>query len=726
MIGVPGSGWWIGVVEDRIDPLKLGRCKVRIFGHQTENKENLATEDLHWAHPMYPLNDSNPYSPKEGDTVVGVFLDGEDSQFPLMMGVLPKIPAQEENAAFGFNDPRTAAQLRSAPVKPGVFGETAGRYPRVIDEPTTPRAARGESLNKSQFKQKQDKVIRGSPEAVRSPGTVYPYNKVYESESGHLFEFDDTPGQERINLYHRNGSYKEFYSTGDTVEKAEKNRSDIIRENCTVYVGKNLTFIVKGDVSYLVDGDFSVSCKNFNLSAKQKVGSSSGSTTSISAKSSAQISAGSSLAAQSKTTTSIQAGTSLSMESKGGDASLTAGTNCNISAKAKGSFSAKGALALSSSSVANLNGPLVKIGKGGGGGGGGGGSGGGGLPGGGVINGALDSSLLSSIAKTASESLSAVAGSFFSSVGGLANSLTEGLSSISGSDLFSSLSSTLSNGISFGDIAGFDFGNIKSFSDLAGKIGDLTDSFDFSNLADSLNGVLGDSLGSIFDSDSLNGFDGLLNSLGDKIQGLDGFQDILSSNDLFKQAKGLFEVGMEIKNVINNPISALSKLGGAADILGQFGGSGAGGGFIDKLVGNVEKVSSFLRQNNIADTFQDIANTLMNSNSVSSDLARIITPVFDDFVGEAKTAFLSKMPSGVQGLAAVMNRVEDGLLSNSSVKRTIIDIIQEGTSSRLTTAQIQSSVSDFLGQTFASAVQTELDASPITYFNLQQATMRRA
>ena len=31
--------WWQGVVEDRYDPLKLGRCRVRILGHHTDNKE---------------------------------------------------------------------------------------------------------------------------------------------------------------------------------------------------------------------------------------------------------------------------------------------------------------------------------------------------------------------------------------------------------------------------------------------------------------------------------------------------------------------------------------------------------------------------------------------------------------------------------------------------------------------------------------------------------------
>ena len=31
--------WWQGVVEDRIDPLMLGRCRVRILGYHTDDKK---------------------------------------------------------------------------------------------------------------------------------------------------------------------------------------------------------------------------------------------------------------------------------------------------------------------------------------------------------------------------------------------------------------------------------------------------------------------------------------------------------------------------------------------------------------------------------------------------------------------------------------------------------------------------------------------------------------
>ena len=38
--------WWSGVVEDRDDPEKLGRCRVRIFGWHTDDVQLLPTNVL--------------------------------------------------------------------------------------------------------------------------------------------------------------------------------------------------------------------------------------------------------------------------------------------------------------------------------------------------------------------------------------------------------------------------------------------------------------------------------------------------------------------------------------------------------------------------------------------------------------------------------------------------------------------------------------------------------
>jgi len=106
--GLNGFVWWVGVVEDRQDPLKLGRCKVRIFGWHSEDIQKVPTDLLPWSQAMMPLNNTNPYTPKESDVVVGFFLDGDNAQTPVMMGVLPGIPLNKSNPQQGFNDQRSA------------------------------------------------------------------------------------------------------------------------------------------------------------------------------------------------------------------------------------------------------------------------------------------------------------------------------------------------------------------------------------------------------------------------------------------------------------------------------------------------------------------------------------------------------------------------------------------------------------------------------------------
>jgi hypothetical protein len=97
----------------------------------------------------------------------------------------------------------------------------------------------------------------------------YPYNHVRETESGHLFEADDTPGAERIKESHRAGTYYEVFPDGSKVEK-------IVRDNFTVIVGHDkvniqgsaivtiegdCNFYTKGNFTQQVDGDYNLLVK---------------------------------------------------------------------------------------------------------------------------------------------------------------------------------------------------------------------------------------------------------------------------------------------------------------------------------------------------------------------------------------------------------------------------------------------------------------------------------
>lgn len=150
--------WWIGVVEDRVDPLNLGRCKVRIFGSHTDNLQEIPTADLPWATPIYPVNDSRSFStPMEGDYVFGFFMDGTSSQAPAMLGVFPAIPQKEPDEETGKGFTATAKYVNSQiseenAVKPIVYTDTPAMKPVRVGKPTTQATAytyKGTGIEKS-------------------------------------------------------------------------------------------------------------------------------------------------------------------------------------------------------------------------------------------------------------------------------------------------------------------------------------------------------------------------------------------------------------------------------------------------------------------------------------------------------------------------------------------------------------------------------------------------
>lgn len=260
--------FWVGVVEDRQDPLKLGRCRVRIFGHHSENKNLVPTEKLMWAHPLLPVNNTTPYAPKEGDNVIGFYMDGEERQFPVMMGVTPNIPISRKNNKYGFSDPRTTDQIQNSPYKP--FEEKT-RYPRVLDEPSTPRVARNENIEKSQHQTKRDQQLTPTNitfDDVKNFQAKYPYNRVIETESGHLLELDDTPNKERIHIFHRSGSYFEIFDNGDVVIKSVHDKREVVVKDWNVYIGENATINIDGKATISVADNCKIeSGKNIQISA---------------------------------------------------------------------------------------------------------------------------------------------------------------------------------------------------------------------------------------------------------------------------------------------------------------------------------------------------------------------------------------------------------------------------------------------------------------------------
>ena len=235
-MGRNGFVWFVGVVEDRNDPEYLGRVRVRAVGFHTDDKIKLPTIDLPWAQVILPVTSagisglgSSPAALVEGSWVFGYFRDAEMAQQPMIVGSVTGYPIELANTSKGFYDPngvypkykdevdtnRLAVNLKDSDgneINPHL-SLTLRRATRITGVATadfnTVTAADGSSMAPD------DGDTWNQPEIPYN--AVYPYNKVFESESGHIKEYDDTAGAERILERHRTGTSYEIDADGNQV-----------------------------------------------------------------------------------------------------------------------------------------------------------------------------------------------------------------------------------------------------------------------------------------------------------------------------------------------------------------------------------------------------------------------------------------------------------------------------------------------------------------------------
>jgi len=224
-LGQEGLIWFIGKVEDREDPLMLGRVKVRAYHYHTENKALMPTAELPWALIMMPpTNPSHnkvglsPNGLTVGSTVLGFFMDGQDANQPVVMGTVHGIP---ENNTSKHDVAEPAREINN------ISKEYDSKEPKSAYDAT------------------------------------YPYNKVFRTEGGHVVEFDDTPGKERINIFHKSGTYTEVDKDGRKVDKVVDNYFEIILKNQTVHI--------KGNYDVFVDGVTTFTCEQVNMTGNLRV-----------------------------------------------------------------------------------------------------------------------------------------------------------------------------------------------------------------------------------------------------------------------------------------------------------------------------------------------------------------------------------------------------------------------------------------------------------------------
>lgn len=136
--------------------------------------------------------------------------------------------------ANGYYTGTQYAETASGPTKGFVDPTNSLPFTEYRGNPSTHVNARGFNSNLEQSKlfAKDDGRMTGIP-AAGDIGTFgepelaaapqYPYNTTYATKSGHLMEFDDTPGSERINIEHKSGTGIEMFTDGSLVERSKGN-----------------------------------------------------------------------------------------------------------------------------------------------------------------------------------------------------------------------------------------------------------------------------------------------------------------------------------------------------------------------------------------------------------------------------------------------------------------------------------------------------------------------
>ena len=324
---------YYGVVESRADPKQLGRVRVRVLGIHTEDKVQLPTADLPWATVLSHdgANSGLGTTPSffvEGTWVLVGFFD-DHMQEPYIIGGLPGIPSTKSSnyATEGFTDPNNTypVAINVSDVHENARGSITALSPAARD------SIRKVSIPSADFDGFEIATVGSNLAVAQSNGgtfdeplvvngtykPTYPNNHVYNTESGHLLEFDDTTDQKRIAITHSAGSYQEYSNDGtyvshvvskmfeivssdksslcegdviETIDKSLKlkvNRLGASGNNYDIEIGEGANFNimvrsgslnmnVNGNVNIFSNDDINMSCDNFRVDASNKVTISSG------------------------------------------------------------------------------------------------------------------------------------------------------------------------------------------------------------------------------------------------------------------------------------------------------------------------------------------------------------------------------------------------------------------------------------------------------------------
>ena len=214
-----------GIVKDINDPEKLGRVQVNVY----RCHDNIETKELSWSQVMMPGNTpaksgvGHSVNLLVGTLVCGMFKDPANQEFMVMGTVPTKTDGTEDNNV------RVRAEANPH-----------------ADEP------------------------KGDYQPASTYAPKYPYNNVFETASGHVKEYDDTEGHERITERHKSGTRYEIGPNGTKIERIVRDNYQLVVGHDTLEVFGNVKIIVSGQADIAVANDVNLAVGGNVLAEVQK------------------------------------------------------------------------------------------------------------------------------------------------------------------------------------------------------------------------------------------------------------------------------------------------------------------------------------------------------------------------------------------------------------------------------------------------------------------------
>jgi len=209
------NNFYTGLVVSIDDPLKRSRVSVRILGHHSEA---ILDEKLPWAQVMMPnTNASSPTSTDSHGLTVDTWVICASKESLL-----------QDIVVLGTFKGKDDTHLREL----GIDGMS-------IPKEHSAAQARPTGVPANPYK------------------AVYPHNKIHATTSGHIVEYDDTPGAERIYIYHKSGSFIEL-SNDEVTHVNNGNKWTVTTGNESLQVNGTTSINSTGAISITSDASITI------------------------------------------------------------------------------------------------------------------------------------------------------------------------------------------------------------------------------------------------------------------------------------------------------------------------------------------------------------------------------------------------------------------------------------------------------------------------------------